>query len=105
MLLLGFMLKGNLTHERFDSTMWKSWTETESEPSLRWDMLNNLRNSHELKGKSSHEIIELLGNPDSKSDLEFSYYLGYSHHGINTGRLTLFFDATGFVLDFTVNQG
>ena len=102
--LIGFGLKGKISHEKFDSVKWKSWTESETEWSLRWDMMNSLRNSHQLKGMSKSELLKLLGEPDSKTEIEFSYYLGYSKRGINTGRLTIKFD-NNKVTDFSVWEG
>ncbi|BAO56056.1 hypothetical protein [Nonlabens marinus] len=105
LILIGFVLKGNITHEKFDSEKWKNWTESESEWSLRWDMMNSLRNNYELKGKSKTEIIELLGKPDSEVKTDFKYYLGMSKRGINTGSLTIEFNENGIVTDFSVWQG
>ncbi len=103
--LIGFALTGNITHKQFDSEKWKNWSESESEWSLRWDMMNSLRNNHELKGKSKTEIIELLGIPETKNESEFGYYLGMSKRGINTGSLTIKFNEKGIVTYFKVWQG
>ena len=105
LILIGFALKGNITHEQFDSEKWKNWTESESEWSLRWDMMNSLRNNHELKGKSKTEIIELLGIPETKADTEFRYYLGMAKHGIDTGHLTIYFDRNKIVSRIKVHRG
>ena len=102
--LIGFVLKRNISHERFDSTKWKTWTESEAELSLRWDMMNSLRNNYELKGKTKTEIIELLGNSESKSDSEFGYYLGMAKRGIEIGNLTIKFDKNGKVSEFNVRR-
>jgi hypothetical protein len=104
-ILIGFTLKGNITHEQFDSEKWKNWTESEAELSLRWDMMNSLRNNHELKGKSKTEIIKLLGIPETKSDSEFGYYLGMAKHGIDTGHLTIYFDQNKKVSRIKVHRG
>lgn len=104
MILIGFALKGRITHEKFDSDKWKNWKESETEWSLRWDMMNSLRNSYHLKGMSKSELLKLLGEPDSKTEIEFNYYLGYSKRGINTGRLTIKFD-NNKVTDFAVWNG
>jgi len=104
-ILIGFALKGNITHEQFDSEKWKNWTESEEELSLRWDMMNSLRNNHELDGKTKTEIINLLGKPDSETNSDFRYYLGMSKRGINTGSLTIMFSKKGKVIDFSVWQG
>lgn len=96
---------GNVTHESFDSDKWKNWEESEAEWSLRWNMMNSLRNDFDLKELTQSEIIELLGEPDSKSKHEFSYNLGYSKTGINTGRLTIKFVGDGLVKDYLVWQG
>jgi len=105
LILIGFALKGNITHEKFDSEKWKNWTESESEWSLRLDMMNSLRNNYELKGKSKTEIIKLLGIPETKSDSEFGYYLGMAKHGIDTGHLTIYFDQNKKVSRIKVHRG
>ncbi|WP_100616349.1 hypothetical protein [Confluentibacter citreus] len=104
LILIGFTLKGQITHEQFDSEKWKNWTESESELSLRWDMMNSLRNNHELNGKTETEIIELLGNPETKSDSEFGYYLGMAKQGISTGHLTIYFDQNKKVKSLKVHR-
>lgn len=105
LILIGFALKGRITHEQFDSEKWKNLTESEAEWSLRWDMMNSLRNNYELKGMTKNQIIELLGKPESKTENEFGYYLGYSKRGINTGRLTIIFDKDNTVIDYSVWDG
>lgn len=104
-ILIGFTLKGNITHEQFSSEKWINWTESESEWSLRWDMMNNLRNTHELKGKSKREIIELLGKPENKTNLSFRYYLGMAKKGIDTGSLIIKFNEINIVTEFHVWNG
>lgn len=102
--LIGFVLKGKITHEKFDSDKWKNWRQSETEWTLRWDMMNSLRNNYELKGMSKKQILELLGEPESKTDSEFGYFLGYSKHGINTGQLTIKFE-NNEVIDYSVWDG
>ncbi|MDX6745795.1 hypothetical protein SHK09_03245 [Polaribacter sp. PL03] len=104
-ILIGFALKRNITHEQFDSEKWKNWTETEQKMSMRWDMMNSLRKTHELKGKTEIEIIELLGIPENKYISEFSYYLGMAKHGIDTGHLTIYFDQNKNVSRIKVHRG
>lgn len=103
--LIGFALKGKFTHEQFNSEKWKNWTESESELSLRWDMMNSLRKNYELNGKTRKEIIDLLGKPDNETNSNFRYYLGMSKSGINTGSLTIKFSENGKVMNFSVWQG
>ena len=55
-IFLSFTLRGKLSGEKFDSKKWKNWTESEMELSSRWDMMNSLRNNHDLKGKTKKEI-------------------------------------------------
>lgn len=103
--LISFLLKGKITHEKFDSERWKNWTESETEWSLRWDMMNSLRNNFELKGMTKNEILELLGEPsETSTENKFRYYLGYSKRGINTGSLTIRFE-NNKVVDYKVWQG
>lgn len=59
---------------------------------LRWDMVYNLQDKHELDGMTEQEIIELLGEPGSKSIVEWTYHLGMARHGIDTGTLSLIFE-------------
>ncbi len=101
-ILVGFLLKGNITHQRFDSEKWKNWTNSESEWSLRWDMMNSLRKNYELKGMTKNEILTLLGEPETHTPEEFGYNLGYSKRGINTGRLTIRFGKDSKVTDYSV---
>ena len=106
LILIGFALKGNITHEKFDSEKWKNWTETEEKMSMRWDMMNSLRNNHQLKGKTKLEIIELLGKPDEgKSNLKYRYFLGIAKHGIDTGSLIIKFNENNLVTEFYVWNG
>ena len=105
LIIIGFALKCRTTPEEFNSSKWKNWEESEVEWSLRWDMLNSLRNNYELKGMTKSEILELLGEPDSQSISEFSYYLGMAKSGIDTGTLTITFDETGKVTNYNVKRG
>ena len=97
---------GKFSHEKFNSENWKnSELNAEENWSLRWDMMNDLRNEYDIVGMNKTEVIKLLGNPESKSDTEYSYYLGYSKSGINTGSLTLTFDKNNKVTKIYVHQG
>ena len=101
-----FISCGYTSGEKFDSEKWKSSNlDAEQNWSLRWDMMNSLRNDYELKGKNKNEIFKLLGKPDSESQSEFNYYLGYSKRGINTGTLTFYVGANGEILDVAVWDG
>jgi hypothetical protein len=104
LLFVGFLMKGKITHEHFDSDRWKNWTETEADWSMRWDMMNSLRNNHELKGKTKNEIIELLGEPVLRTEEKFHYNLGMAKRGIDTGTLTIQFDESGKVIEFNVRR-
>lgn len=103
-ILVWILLKGSIVYERFDSESWKNWRESETELSLRWDMMNNLRNKHELIGKNKSEIIELLGIPNTKLEYEFGYYLGMARYGIDIGNLTIKFNEKGTVTEFKVRR-
>jgi len=105
-ILIGIMLKGNIPHEPFNSEKWKTADFNKEENwSLRWDMMNSLRNKHELKGKTKAEIINLLGEPDWKDGSDFSYGLGPSKRGISMGFLKIKFNGTGIATDFIVGDG
>lgn len=51
---------GKIPHEKFDSDKWKnSNLNSEDNWSLRWDMMNSLRNNHNLVGmqkKRDHQL-------------------------------------------------
>ena len=65
------MLRGKISGEKFESQKWKTANmNSEENWSLRWDMMNDLRNDYQLIGMSKNEIIKLLGEPENYSDLE-----------------------------------
>lgn len=105
LILVGFLLKGNITREKFNSEKWKSWEETEWELSLRWDMMNSLRNGYDLKSMNKQDITDLLGKPEKEINNEFYYYLGFAKRGIDTAGLIIKFDTFGKVTDFIVSKG
>ena len=95
LILIGFVLRGKISGEKFDSIKWKT-AEMNSEVNwtLRWDMMNSLRNNYELIGMSKKEIISLLGQPiDEFSENDIFYYsLGMAHSGVETGVLIIRFE-------------
>lgn len=93
-----------MNKEKFDSEKWISWTESEKQPALRWNMVNHLIKTEKLKGKAVEEIKELLGEPNSETRISLSYYLGMTGRGINTGRLR-FEIKDGVVVNYSVWQG
>jgi outer membrane protein assembly factor BamE (lipoprotein component of BamABCDE complex) len=72
---------------------------------LRWDMMNDLRNRYKLVGMTKRQIIDLLGNGGNLTSSEFRYYLGYSKTGINTGSLIITFNDKDIVTEIKVWQG
>jgi hypothetical protein len=106
-IVCGLVLRGNISCEKFDSEKWKTADmSSEMNWSLRWDMMNSLRYNHKLIGMSKMEIFNLLGKPDENftNEKTFRYYLGYSHHGINTGSLIIIFE-NDIVKSFSVLEG
>ena len=67
--------------------------------------MEDLRKNHELLGMKKAEIEKLLGKPDSQINSEFSYYLGMTGTGINTGSLTITFNENEIVEKINVHQG
>ncbi|MBA4319381.1 MAG: hypothetical protein C0412_13345 [Flavobacterium sp.] len=102
-----FYFKGKLlSGEKFNSELWKAAiVSDENNSTLRWDMMNSLRENHILIEKSKTEIINLLGKPSVITNNVFDYYLGYSGTGINTGSLRISFDSKGKVSEIFVWQG
>ncbi len=73
----------------FDRKTWINWEETETTACLRWDMTHDLLKKYDLLTMSESELVELLGDPDSKNKTTYRYYLGMSRHGIDTGSLII----------------
>lgn len=96
---------GKIPYEKFNSELCKTANlNLESNWSLRWDMMNDLRTKHKLVGMTKKEIIDLLGDPEVTASNEFSYYLGYTKTGINTGTLIIIFNENKIVTEIRVWQ-
>ena len=94
-IICGFGLRGKISGEKFNSEKWiTNDLALEDNFSLRWDMINSLRNNYDLIGMPKSEIITLLGKPDEGLTTEntYRYSLGYTHTGINTASLIVTFD-------------
>jgi len=76
----------------FDSETWKKWEMTGKEATLRWDMVVDLQDDYELDGMTEEEIVKLLGEPESRSEIKWTYELGMVRHGFDTGTLSLIFE-------------
>ncbi len=97
---------GQFSHVKFDSNKWKTTNfNLEENWDLRWKMMNDLRNNFSLVGMSKTEIEKLLGKTEIESSTEFSYSLGMTGTGINTGKLTIYFDKNNKVEKIKVTQG
>ena len=105
-IICGFGLRGKISGEKFDSERWKTADlNSENNWSLRWDMINSLRNNYDLIGMTKDKIIELLGKSESQSQTELSYYLGMAKKGIDTGTLIIKFNEIGKVTHYNVRNG
>jgi|TARA_R100000322_G_scaffold126557_1_gene83104 hypothetical protein len=102
---VGYFLTKDKDALEFSSEKWKNWTESETELSTRWNMIESLRENHKLNGKTKQELIILLGEPQIKTDKEFYYHLGMSGFGINTGTLYFVFDNQNKVIKFDIWDG
>ena len=101
----GLALRGKFSGEKFDSTKWQTADlNLEDNWSLRWDMMNSLRNNYELVGMSKSNVIKLLGKLIEEPNGLLSYSLGYTKTGINTGLLTLKLNGEGIVTEINVRQ-
>ena len=104
--LTAFILRGKFPHEKFNSEVWKTANlNLEENMTLRWDMMNDLRNRYTLVGMTKKQIIDLLGDDRDNTSREFMYYLGYSKRGINTGTLIITFNEKDIVAKIEVWQG
>ena len=100
------LLRGKIVHQEFNSAKWKHCDmNTEKNLQLRWNMMNSLRNDYELTGMTERQITKLLGKPDDKYKTNYSYYLGYTGTGINTGTLYIKFNSENRVSKVIVQQG
>lgn len=63
LLLLALLFTSSCNHIPFDAQRWKSWQESEAdmERGLRWRMVDDLLDQHQLVGKSMADIELLLG--------------------------------------------
>lgn len=106
LIILFFSLRGKISGEKFNSEKWKNADfKLEENWSIRWDMMNSLRNENELIGKTYDEIIRILGKPDDETENELYYNLGYTGNGINTGNLTIEIDEERIVTKIEVREG
>lgn len=106
--IIGILLSscGQISHAKFNADKWKnSNLNTEENWDLRWRMMNDLRKNHKLVGMKKTEIEKLLGKPDSETNSKYSYYLGMTGTGINTGSLTITFNESEIVEKINVHQG
>lgn len=88
---------------KFDSEEWKKWsTGPQYDMSLRWDMMNNLRDNYDLNQKPRKDLVELLGEPDSINSGNYVYILGMAKHGVEEGYLIIEFDNANNVSKFYV---
>ena len=43
--------------EKFETLKWKNWTESESNPNLRWQMHEDLLKNYTLKGYTKKQVV------------------------------------------------
>ena len=91
-IICGFGLRGKISGEKFDSKKWKTADLTlEDNFSLRWDMMNSLRNNYDLIGMSKSKIITLLGKTRRKfNNTKYLQILFRLHSDRNKYRLTYY---------------
>lgn len=106
LIVLFFGMRGKTIYKKFNSDLWKNADlKLEKNWSIRWDMMNSLRNENDIIGKSYEEIIQILGNPDNETENELLYNLGYTGNGINTGNLIIILDKNKKVTNLKVHEG
>jgi len=90
----------------FDQELWKEWKETDTDMSLRWDMVHDMTSEYKLISMTKEDITALLGPPDNMqlSSDTFHYYLGMSRHGIDTGSLIIKFNVNK-VISYRIRHG
>lgn len=88
----------------FNSDEWKSWVESENSPDTRWLMHKDLLDNNDLETYNKKQILDLLGKPNSETNNEYYYQLGYTGRGINIGTMVVKFENDS-VVDIKVNDG
>jgi len=88
----------------FNSTKWKNWTESENRPGLRWQMHKDLLKKYDLEDYNKEQVLNLLGKPNSETNGEYHYPLGYTERGINTGTMIITFE-NDHVVDIKIING
>ena len=78
-----------LNRQDFNKEQWVSWEESETELSLRWDMIISLEKNFTLVGMKKTEILDLLGPPDYEPRHGLIYNLGATRRGVNYGTLDI----------------
>ncbi len=68
-------------HEKFNKTEWTQKDDSAFPPPYRDLMLNDLLKNYQLIGLHFSEIVELLGNPDSKEDSVATYCIAIEYGG------------------------
>lgn len=92
--MLILLILVSCTEKNFDSKKWKTWDVTNSDYISRWDMVDDLIENYNLKGKTKIQIEEILGKPlqeEPNSSEIYSYDLGPCGRGIDFGSLHIFF--------------
>jgi hypothetical protein len=95
--------------QKFDKEKWAEVAELMTFPNRKY-MIDDLVQNYQLKGKTYHEIVELLGQPQSNLDstLQVFYDIdvdyGWDIDPVYSKTLTILFDKDTIVKSFEVQE-
>jgi hypothetical protein len=97
------------TKQKFDKTKWAEVADLMTFPNRKY-MIDDLVQSYQLKGKTYHDLVELLGPPQSKLDSTLRVYYDIDvHYGrdidpVYTKTLSIAFDKDTVVRNYEVQE-
>ena len=95
--------------QKFDKTKWAEVADLMTFPNRKY-MIDDLVQNYQLKGKTYHELVELLGTPQSKLDSTLQVYydidVDYSSDidPVYTKTLSIQFDKDTVVRNYKVQE-
>lgn len=95
--------------QKFEKTKWAEVADLMTFPHRKY-MIDDLVQNYQLKGKTYHELVELLGQPQSKLDstLQVFYDIdvdyGWDIDPVYTKTLSIVFDKDTIVKSFEVQE-
>ena len=100
-----FLLRGKISGEKFESQKWKTANmNSEENWSLRWDMMNSLRNNYELKGMTKDEMRIAIRN-ERRIEMAFEEQRFWDLRRWKTAETALNKDLNGMIITRNATTG